>query len=54
MVLKKYESEESRAGNVAFDKVMKEFDDSDEENIKEYNEDKYQGSSDEDYDIPEL
>jgi hypothetical protein len=38
---------------------MKEFEDSDGENEegfngKDYDEEKYQGSSDEDYDVPEL
>jgi len=52
VVLKKYQSEENHD---AFDKVMKEFEDSDGENDgKDYDEEKYQGSSDEDYDIPEL
>jgi len=48
-VLKKYQTEENHD---AFDKVMKEFEDSDGE--QDYDEEKYQGSSDEDYDIPEL
>lgn len=56
VVLKKYQLEESsKVANDAFDKVMKEFEESDGENDgKDYDEEKYQGSSDEDYDIPEL